>query len=175
MSYTIIFDTKFIKLQDGRLLHLDRSGCNNDTAGRDLSDYTGKIYTEYELKKHVESFMGLEKSDDWQLKILGRGATYYDYGSHLLRMAKRAMTYDEFKNERYFSANKYDGVEILGSERKVLSGKEFSDKFYDLMDSNQGVRYRRLFTKLSNEDEIVRSLDEEDAVSFYVGKKHARR
>lgn len=43
MSYSIIFDTKFIKLQDGRLLHLDRSGCNNDTAGRSLSDYTGKM------------------------------------------------------------------------------------------------------------------------------------
>ena len=46
MSYSIIFETKIIKLSDGRLLHLNLSGCNNDDAGRSRDDWNGKIYTE---------------------------------------------------------------------------------------------------------------------------------
>ena len=46
MSYSIIFETKIVKLSDGRLLHLDLSGCNNDTSGRSRDDWNGKIYTE---------------------------------------------------------------------------------------------------------------------------------
>ena len=45
MGYSIIFQTKIVKLSDGRILHLDRSGCNNDTEGRRPDDWTGKIYT----------------------------------------------------------------------------------------------------------------------------------
>lgn len=38
MGYSIIFQTKIVKLSDGRILHLDRSGCNNDTEGRRPDD-----------------------------------------------------------------------------------------------------------------------------------------
>ena len=44
MSYSIIFETKIVKLSDGRLLHLDLSGCNNDTSGRSRDDWNGKRF-----------------------------------------------------------------------------------------------------------------------------------
>lgn len=40
MGYSIIFQTKIVKLSDGRILHLDRRGCNNDTEGRRPDDWT---------------------------------------------------------------------------------------------------------------------------------------
>ena len=101
MSYSIIFETKIVKLSDGRLLHLDLSGCNNDTSGRSRDDWNGKIYTEDAFIKYAEGFMEDSKpakeSDGFDLKIGSRYCTWYDYGKHLLRMMKRAITLDELK------------------------------------------------------------------------------
>lgn len=44
MGYPIIFKTKIVNLSDGRILHLNRSGCNNDTEGRRNDEWNGKIY-----------------------------------------------------------------------------------------------------------------------------------
>ena len=56
MGYSIIFQTKIVKLSDGRILHLDRSGCNNDTEGRRPDDWTGKIYTPEAFVAYAENF-----------------------------------------------------------------------------------------------------------------------
>jgi len=175
MSHSIIFDTKFINLSDGRLLHLDRSGCNNDDAGRDLSDYIGKIYTQKELMDYAKSFMKDKELDGWELKILGRHCTYYEYGEHLLRMAKRAVDYNTFCSERYFSATRYDGVNLIKPEEKIMTPKEFSDCFYKLLYGGQQLSYTRITTPLNNEKEIIQALDKKESVSFYVGKKYKVR
>ena len=39
MSYSIIFETKIVKLSDGRIIHFDRSGCNNDNVGRNKNEF----------------------------------------------------------------------------------------------------------------------------------------
>lgn len=169
MSYSIIFETKFVKLKDGRLLHLDRSGCNNDNAGRDLSDFTGKIYTEKELKEKAESYMKDGKPEYWELKIGSKYSTYYEYGEHLLRMAKRAIPFDEFMTERYFYAERYDGVELLEPEVKRLTPKEFDEYWYN---SRGSFSYRRLTTKIETEEEIIKALENKEPVSFYVGKRY---
>lgn len=172
MSYSIVFDTKFIKLSDGRLLHLDRSGCNNDTSGRSLDDYTGTIYTEQQLKERAEHFMKNGKSDYWELKIGSKPVTFYEYGEHLLRMAKRAKTFKEFNDERYFYGIRFDGVELLSPEIKVLKPKEFDEYWYN---NTGSFRYRRLTTRLETENDIVKALENKEPVGFYVGKKYNRR
>jgi len=172
MSYSIIFDTKFIKLSDGRLLHLDRSGCNNDTSGRNLSDYTGKIYTVNKLKEYAESYIGKGNPCEHVLKIKSKWCSYSDYGKHLLRMAKRAKTYEKFNCERYFSAKRYDGVNLFLPEEKTLTPKEFSDCFYDYLYSGKPFSYRRILTLLNSESEIINTLENGDHIQFYVGKKY---
>lgn len=175
MSYSIIFDTKFIKLTDGRLLYLERSGCNNDTAGRDLSDYIGKIYTYDELQKHVISLVKNGNSNNWELKLRSKNITYYDYGKHLATMANRAKTYDEFISERYFTAKRYDGVNLLkNNEEKVLTPKEFHDCFYDLLYGKEPYSYRRILTSLSGEKEIINTLESGQHIEFYVGKPYKK-
>lgn len=169
MGYSIIFETKFIKLEDGRLLHLDRSGCNNDTQGRKKGEFEGKIYTYDELQKRVISFVKDGKTEGWDLKIGSKDATYYDYGKHLARMANKAKYYDEFINERYFSANRYDGVKILKPIEKIMSAEEFS-KEYSFYHGE--LTYRRLFTPLKTEKEIINALDNGYHVEFYVGKEN---
>lgn len=95
MGYSIIFQTKIVKLSDGRILHLDRRGCNNDTEGRRPDDWTGKIYTPEAFVAYAENFKQGSKpakeSDGFDLKIGSRYCTCYDYGEHLLRMLKRAV------------------------------------------------------------------------------------
>lgn len=54
MGYPIIFKTKIVNLSDGRILHLDLSGCNNDTEGRNNDDWKGKIYTKEDFINYAE-------------------------------------------------------------------------------------------------------------------------
>jgi hypothetical protein len=171
MSYSIIFETKIVELTDGRLLYLDRSGCNNDDSGRTLDDFRGEIYTEEKFKERAESFMK-EKSEYWELKIGSKCVTYYDYGKHLLRMRDRAKKYNDFIKERYFSAKRYDGVELIEPEEKTLTAEEFDEIFYKLLYSGNKLSYRRLTTRLKTEEEIINALDNKQPVSFYVGKKY---
>ena len=171
MGYSIIFETKFVKLADGRLLHLDRSGCNNDTAGRDLSDFSGTIYTENKLKEKVNHYNEMSSSEGWDLKIGSKHVTYKDYGDHLLRMAKKALPYDEFMSQRICTATRYDGVTLLEPEQKDMTAKEFDKEFYDYLYGNKPFSYRRRLTELKGETEIITALENKEPVTFYVGKK----
>ena len=56
MSYCIIFQTKMVKLPDGRILHLTRQGCNNDNQGRKRDDFAGTIRSEEETESFIRKY-----------------------------------------------------------------------------------------------------------------------
>ena len=138
MSYSIIFETKIVKLPDGRIIHFDRSGCNNDTEGRKKDEFHGKIYTELEFIEMANRFKQNSKpykaSDPqfWELKIGSRYGTYYDYGEHLLRMLKRALPYEDFIKQYGFSARYCKSIELLEPERREMTVEEFDRLYYEL-------------------------------------------
>ena len=78
MGYPMIFGTKIVNLSDGRVIHFDRSGCNNDDEGRKPNDWTAKVYTQQEFKSRIESFKKGSKPykdcspHEWEIKIYGR-------------------------------------------------------------------------------------------------------
>lgn len=174
MSYSIIFDTKFIKLSDGRILHLDRSGCNNDTEGRHLSDYIGKIYTYKELQEYVISFTKDGKSEESEIKLGSKWATYWDYGKQLALRANKAKTYDEFIAERDFTADRFDGINLYKPEQKTLTPEEFDECFYDYLYGDKPFSYSRIMTKLNSEAEIINTINDDKGINFYVGKKYKK-
>ena len=104
MGYSIVFETKVVKLKDGNLLLLSLDGCVNDTSGRQRDEFEGKIFTYNGLVAHAKSFQEgnkpYKKGGEFELKIKSRPCSYYDYGQHLLRMMKRAKTWDELSSER---------------------------------------------------------------------------
>lgn len=175
MGYPIIFKTKIVNLSDGRILYLDLSGCNNDTEGRNNDDWHGKIYTKEDFIKYAEGFKSGSKpskeSGGFDLKIGSRYCTLYDYGMHLLRMMKKAVSYDELKHSgKYISFNKIDGVTVIEDEKEiVMATKEFEEyarkKMYD-----GGCRYRINYTLLKTENDIVSALDNGDTVKIYISK-----
>lgn len=183
MGYSIIFETKIIKLKDGRLLHLDRSGCNNDTAGRNKNEFDVTIYKPDEFLARIASFKADSSpakgrlTDDgypyWEMKIGSQYATMYDYGTHLERMLARAKTWDEMCKERYFYAISYDGVRVYRPIDADLTPEEFDKKSYEWM-YNGGCSYRRLLTDYHKEDETIKAFDEGKIMSFYVGKAHKK-
>lgn len=98
MGYSIIFETKIVTMTDGAILHLDRSGCNNDSEGREKGVFIPKLYSPEDFVKRVRNFMSgsapyKKNVGSWEMKVGGRYATHYDYGMHLLRMLKRAVPY----------------------------------------------------------------------------------
>lgn len=173
MSYTIIFETKFVKLSDGRLLHLDLSGCNNDNAGRSRDEFIGTIYTYEELQEKVKSYINNNDLTGWELKIGSKYCTFNDYAKHLARMANNAKSFEDFNNERYFYGVRYDGVELFEPEQKILTPKEFDKFWYD--NYGKSLSYSRLTTRLKTEQDIITALDNNEPVSFYVGKKYKRK
>lgn len=171
MGYTIIFETKIIKLSDGRILHLDRSGCNNDTEGRDKTEFSGKIYDYDDFVNYVNKFLQMEKPEEgWELKIGSKCCTYYDYGTHLMRMLKRAIDIKDFINERHFFGRRIDGMEVRFENE--LDIKTISlDQFEKLWHDNVTMSYRRKIVNIHTEEEIIKALEQKIPVEFYVGKR----
>lgn len=180
MGYSIIFETKIVKLQDGRILHLNLSGCNNDTSGRSRNEFTGKIYTEDEFVKYANSFKDgskpIKESDNFDLKIGSKFSTLYDYGEHLLRMLKRATTWEKICNERYCYGTVFDGVEVTENGKTTLyTPNEWEKICYDFMyGKRKGNCYRKTRT-VKTESEIVSELENGNPMEFMIGKKLNRR
>lgn len=175
MSYSIIFETKIVKLSDGRLLHLNLSGCNNDDAGRSRDDWNGKIFTEDAFIQYAEGFMENSKpsteTNDFDLKIRSKYSTWYDYGKHLLRMMKRAIAFEELNHlGKYVSFKRIDGAEVVENGKRItMSTENFSEYLRKKMYEG-GCRYRILYTPLETEADVIEALDGGKSLKIYIGK-----
>lgn len=175
MSYNIIFETKIVKLADGRLLHLDLSGCNNDDCGRSRDDWNGKIYTEDAFIKYAEGFMKdsqpSKECNGFDLKIRSKCSTYYDYGKHLLRMMKKAVTLEELRHSgKYVSFNRIDGATVFEDGKEIeMTMEEFDDYYYKKV-YNGGIRYMINYTLLETEEDIIKAFDGGYGIRIYISK-----
>lgn len=171
MSYSIIFETKIVKLSDGRLLHLSLSGCNNDNSGRSRDDWQGKIYTKDDFKKYVEGFMQgsrpTKETGEWDLKIRSRYCTMYDYGKHLLRMMNRAVTLDELQAQKCASFNRFDNVTVYENDKEA---KMTMEEFETYRSSHYTYKFRYNCTNLKNEKDIAEAFDNDYTVRIYIDK-----
>lgn len=180
MSYPIIFETKIVKLSDGRIIHFDRSGCNNDDVGRRKNEFTAEIYSVDAFMEKIEKLKKNSKPikecdpHDWELKINSRCATSYDYGEHLLRMFKRAISYENLINTFCFRAEYLTGIELIEPEHKTMTVEEFDKVFYDLLYKGSGLTYRRMieYPDIKKEKEIVSLIDEEKPLQFEIRQWH---
>ena len=172
----MIFETKIVTLSDGRLIHFDRSGCNNDESGRRKDEFTGRVYTQEAFKELIEKFKRdsepFQQSGYWELKIQGKQASFYDYGTHLERMRKRAEPYEQFISERTLIAKRYDGVELISPERKQLSADEFDDYWRNLP-RNVQMRYRVIKTTIdmANEKDFISQLESGKSIQLFIGPR----
>lgn len=163
MSYSIIFQTKIAKLPDGRIIHFDRSGCNNDTEGRTQGEFTAKVYTEDEFIWRAEGFMKdsrpYKESQSFELKIGSRYASYYDYGEHLLRMLKRAKSIEDIIANSFFSAEYVESVDLVKPYKQTMTAAEFDKVFYKLLYGDGGLSYRTNMKYLYDAESLVAALD----------------
>lgn len=181
MGYSIIFETKIVTLSDGRIIHFDRSGCNNDNSGRRRNEFTAKIYTVEEFERSAKSFMAnssphTEANPCFDLKIGSRVASYYDYGAHLLRMLKRARPYAEFIRERNVTAQYCTGIEIEEPRHQVVSCREFEDTWREIINKYGRISYRRImeYPDIRDEDAIVRLIEKNVPMDFYISEKYKK-
>lgn len=176
MSYSIIFETKIVKLSDGRIIHFDRSGCNNDNAGRKKDEFSAEIYSVDAFMEKIEKLKENSKpfKDIWDMKIGSRCATYYDYGEHLLRMYKRAISYENLINTFCFRVEYLTGIELIKPEHKIMTIEEFDKAYYDLLYKGHGLTYHRLieYPDIKNEKYIVSLIEEGKPLSFEIRKRH---
>lgn len=175
MSYSIIFETKVVKLSDGRLLHLSLSGCNNDTEGRSRDEFHGRIFTVEEFIQYSENFKSeskpMKESDNFDLKIGSKYCTMYDYGEHLLRMMKRANTFTEFTQKRAFYGIVSDGCEVLFEGITLhFTAKEWEKEWHKYLYSGKKCRVKSIVHQIATEQEIIESIQNEESVRFFVGK-----
>ncbi len=165
MSHSIIFGTKICRLSNGNIIHFDRSGCNNDGAGRRKDEWTGKLYTPDKWEKEIVRW----ESDDTEgfcLKIGSRSRTFAEYGQHLRRMTKRALSFEELSKKFRLQGKVFDGITVF------MDGDDILDKdiIYDAVKDRQKIHdifYGNIYgdKKLSyhNNTHIVRS--EEDVIN----------
>lgn len=177
MSYSIIFETKIVLLSDGRLIHFSRQGCNNDNAGRHKDEFEAQIHTREDFVHIAEGYKSHSKpfskeDGNWDLKVGSAYATYHDYGEHLLRMLKRALPYGEFIKKYHVYATLLVGVHVKKPIDRMMTPKEFSEQFYDLLYSGNGMTYQRLYEYPDTSDErsIVDLIEKGSPIQFEILK-----
>ena len=185
MSYTIIRQTKIVKLNDGRLIHFDRSGCNNDTAGREKNIFQATLYESEDefYRKATEYIMdGVPYRDDpdgWTMKIASRPATLYDYGEHLLRMLKRAESEDSFVRDWRFYGNLFRGIEVLEPVKKIYYGED-AEKALDDLTYREGefkgvtepIKFRYLIDTVTDMSECVKIIEKNLPIEFFICRRY---
>ena len=129
MSYLIVFQTKFINLTDGRLIHLTREGCNNDTEGREPGVFRGKLYTKEEFETFKEKQFADNGYEGWDLKLGRKFASLADYRAHLTRMQKRAVTWDALREEAAKKGKHIPYVKFLTSVDVKMPGSDIETTF----------------------------------------------
>lgn len=174
MGYTMIFETKIVKLENGDLIHFSLSGCNNDTAGRSRNDFRAKIYTPEEWEEHIRYFEDLD-SYGFDLKIYGKERSYADYGKHLRRMTKRAMTFDELVSSRRFYGSVYDGITFYPEngdavEYSANDDCEINNIVYGVMYGRIQGHYRVNRHLVKKQAEVIDAI-KSGHVKFMIGKE----
>lgn len=169
MSYQIIFETKIVKMPDGKIIHFDRSGCNNDNAGRNKDEFTGKIYeNEQAFISYAEKFKQ-DYDAGFELKIGSKESSYNDYYKHLIRMLKRGKSLEDFEKTYHFYGYYCDTVDVYEPQRVTMTAKEFSENFYKLLNSGN-LRYRqnRIRLDVNEMDKIINRLENNKPICFMI-------
>lgn len=181
MSYSIIFQTKIVNLGDGRIIHFERSGCNNDTAGREKDVYDGKIYKVDDFIKKAKSFMEnsspYEQGGKFDLKIRSRFCSYYDYGKHLMRMLRNSESMEKFKQNNYFNATLYDGIKVIKPFERFYPNEDYPNIMYDIMyrrgdfeGISDDLRCMRVCKNYTNIDDCLNFIETNRPITFKIIK-----
>lgn len=93
MIYTRVYETKILKLADGRIIHFSLQGRNNDNIGTNRNTFTAKICTMEEYKNNAQAFMN-DPDPNIYIEIKSRKGSRRDYGKYLIRMLRHAYTYE---------------------------------------------------------------------------------
>lgn len=175
MGYPIIFQTKIVRLSDGRILHLSLSGCSNDTNGRRRDGWTGKACTEGDFLKRAfelkEGSLPAKETDYFDLKIGSRQCTYYDYGEHLLRMHRRSVTFDELMgSKRPVTFQAVESVTVFRHEKPfTMSLRDFQKYLERPWEGRERrIMYHINYRQLKNEKEVAGALDAGQALRIYI-------
>lgn len=173
MSYSIIFETKFLKLSDGRIVHFSRSGCNNDNSGRKKNEFEAKILTEDEFNKIYEKYLNLESDDEYALKVGNRWVSFKGYAEHLMRMYKRALPFNKFICKYRLTAECLVGIRVSEPVEKMMSPDEFDKQYYNLFEINGHIRYSRCidFVLLGSESSLLELINSNIPISFEIIKR----
>lgn len=164
MGWTKIFKTVIVKTNDGRILHFDRSGCNNDTEGRRRDEFTLKIYKDEKefvnyANRFKENSAPYKKGGDFEMIICGRNASYYDYGEHLLRMLHRASSISGFYEKHPSFHGKYVvSIQITEPIREEISPEKFN--VCDYLNKYGKVSYRINTNTFDSLEKILELIDE---------------
>lgn len=174
MSYSIIFETKICKLDNGDIIHFSLQGCNNDDAGRRRTEFHGKYYTAAEWEQEIQKWETIE-DPDWAIKIGSRFVKYSDYGRHLRRMTHRALSFEELKARNFYGLV-FDGITYYpdGGEPVVYTYDNKEQINAILNSAYEGKllgRYRRNTRYIYEQAEIIKALKSGQPASFYIGRK----
>ena len=182
MSYSIIFETKICKLDNGDIIHFSLKGCNNDTEGRSRDDFHAKLYTADEWEREISKWESIESKEGFDLKIGSRYCNDSDYGKHLRRMPKRAKSFDEIKSERTIYGLSYEGITYYPENGEpVYYPAEAEHSINDIVYGIWYGRYKGHYidhrSTLCTLDEIIHKLKKDNGkyVRFYIGKANKNK
>lgn len=176
MALDIIYETIILLLSDGRYLHLSSWGKTDKSDNKTHTEFTGRIYTKDDLIKIAKSYMENSKpyveSGKVDLIIINRCASFYEYGLHILRMIKRAKSYDYFINHRHIRIVCNKSVQIVKPEKIIVDYLSLDPMLEKYMYLGDKVAYSYIIEEVDphNEDMVIRLIDQKYNLKIIIGK-----
>lgn len=163
MSYGIVFQTIVVE-NNGRIYHFDRSGCNNDNAGRQQDDFIVKVYENRETAlKDIERFKDCFEED---LKLSGKFVNYDYYYRYLKKKIDKPISYENFKNNYYYHFQQLKTI-TCRNNNKNYEPAEYSKEFYSLLKEYGCITISQNWSDLSI-DELRNDLN---GLRIYIRKR----
>ena len=170
MSYSIIFETVICKVDNDKILHLSRQGCNNDTEGRIKSEFIGKLYSVEDWKNKIKK-LEAGNSEGFELKIGSICCAIADYGKHLRTITKRAVMFDDFVKDNVLCLKNFVGCNIVYNDgtEKFVQGEIDT---LALFRTEENIAYiRPQIEEIKEPNKIISYLNKADYGNFYLRMK----
>lgn len=176
MVYDIVHETVILKLSDGRYLHLDSRSPSDSSGEKSHSEFSAAIYTKDELLKKAEEYQRgtgpYVETGQFDIMIRNRKASWYDYGSHLIRLMKRSKPYSFFVNHRIVHVYTQKSTQFIKPEEIIVPSSEFRNYISLYLYTGEKIAYRHITEEIdrNNEQEVIAAIEQGHNTHFIIGK-----
>jgi len=170
MIYTRVYETKILKLADGRIIHFSLQGRNNDNIGTNRNTFTAKICTMEEYKNNAQAFMN-DPDPNIYIEIKSKKSSRRDYGKYLIRMLRHAYTYERFIKKWNIMETHVKSIIMYDPQKEIFEDpSKFDIRDWIFHTGTVSYKPNYEYIKICSEQDLIDKINSNRNIQIYIGK-----